>query len=216
MSKPVAKHGKARAGIPSNDKGAAERMRIAGLRIVGGRMRGRKLLYSGDMRTRPMKDRLREAIFNLIGPSISGKHAFDLFAGTGALGLEAISRGADWATFIEQHHPTAAIIRQNIATLEVGHQTEVITGNVFIWRKTQLANIPTTRSWVVFCSPPYDLYINMLQDVIAMIGGLIQAAPADSVFVVESDARFDFQTLPHADFWDVRAYSPAVVGIYRN
>ena len=62
---------------------------IAGLRIIGGRLRGRKLHYSGDLRTRPMKDRLREAIFNLIGPAIRGKHAVDLFAGTGALALEA-------------------------------------------------------------------------------------------------------------------------------
>ena len=71
------------------------------------------------LRMRPMKDRVREAIFNLIGPAIRGKHAMDLFAGTGALGLEALSRGADRATFIEQHFPTAKIIRQNIAALGV-------------------------------------------------------------------------------------------------
>ena len=54
---------------------------------------------------RPMKNRVREALFNLIGPSIKGKHAIDLFAGTGALGLEAISRGAVSATLTEQHYP---------------------------------------------------------------------------------------------------------------
>ncbi len=80
---------------------------VTGLRIIGGEFRHRHLHYSGDLRTRPMKDRLREAIFNLIGPEIRGKHAIDLFAGTGALGLEAISRGAARATLIEQHHPTA-------------------------------------------------------------------------------------------------------------
>ena len=67
---------------------------VVGLRIVGGRFRGRKLLYSGDFRTRPMKDRLREAVFNLVGPAVAGMHAIDLFGGTGALGLEALSRGA--------------------------------------------------------------------------------------------------------------------------
>src|SRR5205823_2176218 len=79
--------------------------RPAELRIIGGRMRGRKLVYGGDQRTRPMKDRTREAVFNLLGPGVTGTHAIDLFAGTGALGLEAISRGAESATLIEQHFP---------------------------------------------------------------------------------------------------------------
>src|SRR3989304_1596677 len=63
-----------------------------GLRIISGRFRGRKLQYSGDRRTRPMKDRLRETVFNIIGDEVLGAHAIDLFAGTGALGLGAISR----------------------------------------------------------------------------------------------------------------------------
>ena len=69
------------------------------LRIVGGKFRGRKLLYAGDDRVRPMKERVREAVFNLLGPAAKKKHAIDLFAGSGALGLEAISRGAAGATF---------------------------------------------------------------------------------------------------------------------
>ncbi len=84
-----------------------------------------------------MKDRLREAIFNLVGPSIRGAHALDLFAGTGALALEALSRGADRATLIEQHNPTANVIRQNVAELGVDGQAEVVVGNVFIWWKRQ-------------------------------------------------------------------------------
>ena len=108
-----------------------------GLRIIGGKFRGRRLHYSGDLRTRPMKDRLREAIFNLIGPAIRGKHALDLFAGTGALALEAISRGAARATLIEQHNPTADIIRQNIAELGLEQQAEVVVGNTFIWWQRQ-------------------------------------------------------------------------------
>lgn len=191
---------------------------VVGLRIIGGAFRGRKLLYSGELRTRPMKDRLREAVFNLIGPAIRGKHAIDLFAGTGALGLEAISRGAQRATLIEQHHPTAKVIRQNIAALGVGLQTEVVAGNVFVWRKMQQrqgereAQIP----WTVFCSPPYDFYVDRAPEMLELIAGLMQSAPAGSVFVVEADERFDFQTLPEPPAWDVRPYPPAVVGIYRK
>jgi 16S rRNA (guanine(966)-N(2))-methyltransferase RsmD len=192
-----------------------------GLRIIGGKFRGRRLHYSGDSRTRPMKDRLREAIFNLIGPDIRGKHAIDLFAGTGALGLEAISRGADRATLIEQHNPTANIIRQNIAELGLGESAKVVVGNTFIWWQRQGKPHCTTLSsdgepWAVFCSPPYDFYVERAGEMLGLIAGLFDAAPERSVFVVEADARFDFQQLPDFHAWDVRSYSPAVVGIFRK
>jgi len=185
-----------------------------GLRIIGGKFRGRKLQYSGDQRTRPMKDRLREAIFNLLGPSIRKKHAVDLFSGTGALGLEAISRGADSATLIEQHFPTAKIISANVGVLEIETRVEIVTANVFIWHKRgpQLPQTP----WAVFCSPPYDFYVSRTDEMLDLIGGLMEEAPAESLFVVEADKRFDFSVLPQADRWNVRTYSPATVGIFRK
>src|SRR5262245_19110512 len=109
---------------------------VLGLRIIGGSLRGRKLQYSGDQRTRPMKDRVREAVFNLIGPRIVGAHAIDLFAGTGALGLEAISRGAARATFIERHLPTLELLQQNVAALGVSETIEANFGDAFLWTKT--------------------------------------------------------------------------------
>jgi len=197
-----------------------------GLRIIGGQFRGRRLNYSGDLRTRPMKDRLREAIFNLIGPSIKGKHAIDLFAGTGALALESLSRGADKAMLIEQHHPTANIIRQNAAMLGVEKLTEIVPGNVFIWWYRLKTRADTTSQdrpavftdvpWAVFCSPPYDFYVERTDEMLELIAGLVEAAPAESVFTVEADARFDFQLLPDPQAWNIRPYSPAVVGIYRK
>ncbi len=185
-----------------------------GVRIIGGRFRGRKLLYSGDRRTRPMKDRLREAVFNLVGHEISGFHAIDLFAGTGALGLEALSRGAAKATLIEQHYPTAEIIRQNVFALGVQSQTEIVTGNVFIWAK-RLPDLGPA-GWLVFCSPPYNFYVSQKDEMLALLGGLIQAAPRESIFVVEADEWFDFALLPNPNSWDVRSYAPAVIGIYRK
>jgi 16S rRNA (guanine966-N2)-methyltransferase len=184
------------------------------LRIIGGKFRGRKLQYSGDLRTRPMKDRLREAIFNLMGPSIKKKHAIDLFAGTGALGLEAISRGSDSATLIEQHFPTAKIIAANADLLEVRERVEIATANVFIWHKRgpQLPEIP----WAVFCSPPYDFYVERTDEMLELIGKLIEDAPAESLFLLEADGRFDFSLLPQADSWDVRTYSAATVGLFRK
>ncbi len=197
-----------------------------------------------------MKDRLREAIFNLVGPDIRGAHAIDLFAGTGALALEALSRGAQLATLIEQHNPTANVIRQNIAELDVAAQAEVVIGNVFIWWKRRCKgchahacrgheeqvtpttpvqpNMPTTSvgmapdlvprnaPWAVFCSPPYDFYVQRIDEMLDLIAGLIQAAPGGSIFVVEADARFDFGRLGDPQVWNVRSYPPAVVGIFRK
>jgi 16S rRNA (guanine966-N2)-methyltransferase len=185
-----------------------------GLRIIGGAFRGRKLDYTGDRRTRPMKDRVREAIFNLLGPSIAGAHAVDLFAGTGALGLEAVSRGAVRATFIEQHFPTADLLQRNAAALGIERQCEVIAANTFIWARRHRPSGP--ESWAVFCSPPYDFYLERREEMLDLLRGLIQSAPAGSQFVVEADARFDFGILPSAEAWDIREYSPAVVGILKK
>ena len=82
-----------------------------------------------------MKDRVREAVFNLLGPAVVASHAIDLFAGTGALGLEAISRGAVRATLIERHLPTCKLIEQNAAPLGVGDQVDVQFADTFKWEQ---------------------------------------------------------------------------------
>ncbi len=160
-----------------------------------------------------MKDRVREAIFNLLGPDIRDHHAIDLFAGTGALGFEALSRGARQATFVEQHFPTARVVRQNAALLGVTDRCRVESGNVFLWARTALAD--ARDPWIVFCSPPYAFYIERREEMIDLLAGLIERAPGGSVFVVESDRRFDTSMLPGQLNWDMRSYPPAVVALGR-
>ena len=203
-----------RHNSPSGKRGRSPRGDAAqpiGVRIIGGRFRGRKLEYSGELRTRPMKDRVREALFNRLGPSLKEKTAIDLFAGTGALALEAISRGSKRAILVEQHVPTARAIRRNAATLDIENLVEVVAADTFLWhrRGPSLGGDP----WLVFCSPPYDFYVDRADEMLGLVRGLIAAAPTGSVFVVESDARFDFGQLPRSADWEVRAYPPAVVGI---
>ncbi|MEX0936454.1 MAG: RsmD family RNA methyltransferase [Pirellulales bacterium] len=201
--KPPAGEGK----TPPQRSGADE----SELRIIGGEFRARKLAYHGGAGTRPMKHRVREAIFNLLGPSAKGKHAIDLFAGTGALGLEALSRGSLSATFIERHIPTARTVRENVQSLQVEHRCEIATANAFIWarREPKLPDVP----WLVFCSPPYDYYLEKTDEVLAMLEGLAARAPQESIFVVEADMRFEVEKLPQPEQWDVRRYPPAVVAI---
>lgn len=182
------------------------------LRIIGGTWRGRTIEYSGDLRTRPMKDRVREAVFNLVGTDAIGAHVLDLFAGTGAIGLEGLSRGALSATFIERHLPTAKLIRANAATLGAADKVDVISTNTFIWVKRHTP-LPTDRHWLVLCSPPYDFYVERREEMLDLVQQLWNEAPLGSVFVLEYDERFDFTGLPPEAEWDVRTYLPATIAI---
>lgn len=160
---------------------------------------------------RPMKDRVRQAVFDLLGPRVEGKHTVDLFAGTGALGLEALSRGARRATFIEQHVPTARLIEKNVAMLGLQDRAEVVTGDAFVrvlW-EDRLGTAP----WLVLCSPPYAYFVDRVEQMVELLAHLVEAAPQQSVFVVESDERFDPQLLPHPGAWDLRAYPPAQISL---
>lgn len=204
--------------------------REAELRIIGGHFRGRKLQYHGDPVVRPMKHRIREAIFNLITTEVRGRHAIDMFAGTGALGLEALSRGAPSATFIEKHVPSARIVADNIAALEVEDRAELLVTSAFVWAKRDMPSVaaaarlssPKSPSaampWLVFCSPPYAFYVDRLSEMLDLVGRIQDHAPPGSILVVEADERLDFGQLA-ADSptdWDERAYPPAVIGVWRG
>jgi 16S rRNA (guanine(966)-N(2))-methyltransferase RsmD len=197
------------------------------IRIIGGQFRGRRLRYHGDPIVRPMKHRVREAIFNLIGPEVARRHAVDLFAGTGALGLEALSRGAAQATLIEKHVPTARIVAENIRALGVEDRTTLLITSAFLWAKRDLLGTscvnpstlnpqPSTLipSWLIFCSPPYDFFVDRQEEMLDLIGRLQEYSPAASLLIVESDDRFNLGLI--GPDWDIRPYPPAMVGIWRK
>ena len=188
------------------------------LRIVGGRFRGRQIAYSGDPVTRPMKDNIREALFNLVGGWVKGRAAIDLFAGTGAMGLEAISRGATRAFLIERHFPTVRLIRENVQSLGEELPVEVFSSDTFFWSRSFLADSSRwpNEPWMVFCCPPYAMFVDQTERVVELIRSLLDVAPAGSVFVVESDERFQPDLLPRAEQWRVRQYSPALISVYRT
>ncbi len=95
------------------------------MRIVAGEHRGRRLVAPPGSSTRPTSDRVREALFAILGP-ITGLEVLDLFAGTGALGLEALSRGAERATFVERDRRAIAALRQNVAALRVADERALV------------------------------------------------------------------------------------------
>ena len=203
------------------DRNAArdEQLGPSEVRIIGGKLGGRKIAYSGDVRTRPMKDRTRESIFNLLTDRIVGFCAIDLFAGTGALGIEAISRGAARAVFCEKHFPTADLIRRNAKDLAIADQVEVLACDSFLNMRRMKRDGQTFdagRPWVVFLSPPYAFYVDRREEMLTLINDVFELAPSGSMLVVEADGKFDVSALPDAESWRIREYYPAVVGLYRK
>ena len=184
-------------------------------RIVGGSLRGRRLEFAPAARTRPMKDRVRETLFDLLGQRVKGALAIDLFAGSGALGFEAISRGAARAIFVERHFPTADAVRRSAASLGVAEQVEVRPGDALLWAK-RLADLPTGSPWVVFVSPPWSFFHERTAELMALVTSLERAAPEGSLFAVESDTSFAATALPATLEWQSRPIPPAVLHMARK
>jgi 16S rRNA (guanine966-N2)-methyltransferase len=103
---------------------------------------------------RPTQGLVKAAIFNLVGPRIVGAHLLDLFAGSGALGIEALSRGAATVTFVDRHERGLAILRQNLNALELKDRARVVRADVVRWLEASPDEV--TRATLVFLDPPYD------------------------------------------------------------
>ena len=123
------------------------------IRIIGGRFRGRRLHFPNATGLRPTADRLRETLFNWLQFEIEGARCLDLFAGSGALGLEALSRGAAFVRFVDQAPAVVRQLRENLGLLGVDEQAEVVRGNA----ARLLRGRPETPFDLVFLDPPYVL-----------------------------------------------------------
>ncbi len=124
------------------------------MRVIAGQFRSRRLKGPGALKIRPTSDRLRETLFNVLGPTVKDSLFFDLYAGTGAIGIEAISRGAREVIFVESHPKSAQLIRANLAALGVRAEAEVIEATVGKGLE-QLAARRLLADFV-FLDPPYD------------------------------------------------------------
>ena len=160
------------------------------MRVVGGRLRGRSLSGPKTQSIRPTADRLREALFNILvhgyGDPVSGARVLDLFAGTGALGIEAISRGAAFALFVDDRAEARALLRANVETLGLGGVTRIFRRDA-----TKLgAAHPVEPFSLVFADPPYGQGLAEQALASARAGGWL--AP-DALVVVEEAASAAFK-----------------------
>jgi 16S rRNA (guanine966-N2)-methyltransferase len=184
------------------------------LRIIAGDMRGRLIAYHGKAFTRPMKDTVRESLFNILGKSIRGTIAIDLFSGTGALAFESISRGSVIAKAVEKDRMAVQQIRANAVSLGVEDRMQILCGDTFRIGLGLLASPEDDTPWVVYFCPPYEMWDSMTDKLFAMIQTAINHAPPGSRIVVETDKSFDCQTLP-GDGWDLREYGNTRLGIHQ-
>lgn len=123
------------------------------LKITGGSLRGRIFEAPPHSHTRPTQSKLREAIFSSLFDRVTGARVLDLFAGSGALGLEALSRGADSVVFVEEHRRTADVIRTNLKNLDLSERAKVIVGDA---KKSIIALLESAPYDIVFADPPYE------------------------------------------------------------
>lgn len=121
------------------------------LRIIAGEKRGARLETPEGLTTRPLRDRVREALFNILRGQMHEARVLDLFAGSGAVGLEALSRGARHTTFVEDARDALAVIRRNVARLGYEGRTTLVTGQL----PGALARVAATPFDLVFVMPPY-------------------------------------------------------------
>jgi 16S rRNA (guanine(966)-N(2))-methyltransferase RsmD len=157
------------------------------MRIIAGKYRSRRLIAPEGMQTRPTSDRLRETLFNVVAPSLSDSVWVDLFAGSGAVGIEALSRGAQTVYFVESAARAARVIRQNLASLGVEEGFEVIEREA----ATALRMLDSQAVVCDFCflDPPY----REMADYEQILGFLSQSRllKPESLVIAEHDKHFD-------------------------
>jgi 16S rRNA (guanine966-N2)-methyltransferase len=168
------------------------------MRVIAGKYKSRRLVAPEGVQTRPTSDRLRETLFNVVAPRIEGSVWLDLFAGSGAVGIEALSRGAQRVYFVESSTAAARVIRNNLHTLEISKEVEILERDALA--ALRLLNTQSVAYDFIFLDPPYrkmDDYEQVLnfisQSRLLSSGGKV---------IAEHDKHFD----PGESFGPLRRY----------
>ena len=175
------------------------------LRIIAGRLGGRTIESPDSALTHPMSERVRGALFNSLG-DLSGQMVLDPFAGSGAIGLEAVSRGATAATLIERDRKAQAIIAENIERLGLIGRATLVRANCRAWAETSVG--PPFD--LIVCDPPYnDIKVTTLE---LLVGHL----KSNGLMVLSHPGRESAPTVNGVVVVDKRSYGDAALAIYRK
>jgi 16S rRNA (guanine966-N2)-methyltransferase len=188
------------------------------VRIIAGEFRGRKLLPpEGDV-TRPITDRVKQSLFDILTPLFAAEgelRVYDCFAGTGSMGLESLSRGASHVTFFEADRSATKLLRRNIQTLKVGAASEVGIGDLFTWFDTQPPREDTHRAGLIFLDPPYRFLPERPADLQRLARRMVERhLTPDGTIVFRHDAS-DALLLPGLERYDERTYGGMMLEFLR-
>ena len=180
--------------------------------MVAGALGGRRLAVPRGGGTRPTSDRVREALFSTLGDRVAGAVVLDLFAGTGALGIEALSRGAASASFVERDPRVAAVLRRNLADLGLEATVHVTTASRWVADLT-----PDQVFDLVLCDPPYAVASDEVVDLLVRLTSEGHVA-ADGMLVVERARHGPGLVVPGGDLvvTDARRYGDTVLYYLRR
>jgi len=156
------------------------------MRVIGGEFRSRRLKSLPGLDTRPTPDRLRETLFNVLATRIAGCTFLDVYAGTGAVGIEALSRGARRSVFIEKNRAAVEVIRENLATLG-------LTGRAEVFSSKAATVLERVQADIAFLDPPYELVKEYEHSMTALKAALV---------VVQHSSRFT----PQDEYGQLRRY----------
>lgn len=174
------------------------------LRLIAGQYGGRIIATPGSFKTHPMGDRIRSSLFNILG-DVAGMTVLDAFAGSGSLGLEALSHGATSVTFIERDRQAQRVIEENIATLGVGSWVKLFRGSVSQWGEAHSEKLYD----LIFADPPY----NDLQ--LSTVFRLKNHLKPKGLMILSYPGRESVPTVNGVVVVDNRSYGDAALAFYR-
>jgi 16S rRNA (guanine(966)-N(2))-methyltransferase RsmD len=173
------------------------------IRIVAGSLKGRKITCEVSPNLRPTPQMVREALFSILGNAVPGRPFYDVFAGTGVIGMEALSRGASATTFVERDFRLADALDRHIEEFGVADRGRVARADVYRWvERWQAPAEPVT----VFLSPPFMDLNRRPEEMLHLVVLLQHKVPAGSVVVLQAEKANMLEHLPERDSWDERRY----------
>jgi 16S rRNA (guanine966-N2)-methyltransferase len=175
------------------------------IRVIAGKFGGRSLTAPNGHTTHPMSERIRNAIFNSIGEEIKGAIVLDAFAGSGAIGIEAMSRGAGHVTFIDKDNLAGRIINENIVAMDIKDSTHLFRGGVGAW--TTRTNI---RYDIIIADPPYN------DPQLSTVIKLFRLLKPNGLMVLSYPGRGEAPTDNGVVVVDNRSYGTAALAFYRK
>jgi 16S rRNA (guanine(966)-N(2))-methyltransferase RsmD len=181
------------------------------LRIVAGSLRGRKIYCQVNPELRPTPQMVREALFSILGNAVPDRPFYDVFAGTGANGLEALSRGASFTYFVERSAKLAQEIDHHLKDFGVAGESQVIRTDVYRWAGQWH---PPSEPVNVFISPPFADFQHRLEDLRTLVAQLRNKIAEDSVLVLQTEKQGSQESWPDFADWEQRRYGRNVLLIW--